>query len=355
LLETGESARLTEEDEDEVSSQDELDSRFQLFSVDASSHELISGRYELHFSGGQSSLVIHNVTTDDIGLYVCAVSNGIGRSANVTNQLVVRHAPIMRLFPSVTKSASDSGSVGRLVCRVTAAPDVKFTWFKGEQLLASESSKGNVVLPSIPTAVEHPSGSGSLTHLTSIGQSLSSLSSSSSISSISLAEKFTLFGIRRIGLATFESTLLIQDVHPLDYGLYTCRAQNTFGSSSAEIRFTKPSRPDRPISLRAMNRTAVSITVRWIAAFDGGLSQRFRLRFKSAYASYLKSSSNAGHSYLDIESSDARDYTVTGLQPGTEYLFSIQAINELGESDYTNDLLRESTLDGKQRLVKTCG
>lgn len=306
-----------------------------------------NGRYVVNVASGRSTFTIHNVTTDDTGIYRCIISNGIGSAANVSNQLVVRHSPILRLWPNVAKSASDSGSIGRLVCRVTAAPDVQFNWFKDEQLLASESSNGSSIPVTIPTAIDHSTGSATHSHHFGVAASPSpavgSLSNAHhSPSSIGLVEKFSLGGIRRIGLATFESSLLIQDVRPSDYGLYSCRAQNRMGSASAEIRFSKPSRPDRPVSLRAVNRTAISITMRWGAAFDGGLTQRFRLRYKPI--AYLLTKSK--YVEVDIDSPEARDHTVTGLQPGTEYAFSIQAINDLGQSDYTNEIVRESTLDG---------
>ena len=330
--------RVPTEDEPEMTLSLSMDSK-QGFDriplVKADQMKQSNSRLELSLSGRRASLTINNVTTADSGLYLCVVANGIGRPTNASNRLVVKQAPVMRLLPSVYKSASDSGSVGRLVCRVSAAPDVHFSWSKDEQLLASESSVG--FSHAIPTAVEH---------LTSNGVQISDLSVGSSSAASAMGEKYVLPGIRQIGLYTYESTLLIHEVNPLDYGLYGCRAHNALGSAAGEIQFGKPGRPDRPLALRAVNRTAVSVSLHWIAGFDGGLSQRFRLRFKPTSGSYLKASFN----FLDVDSSKTRGFTVTGLRPGTEYTFAIQAINALGESEYTSDLVKESTLDGRIRF-----
>ena len=261
----------------------------------------------------------------------------------------------MKLLPTTIKSASDQGSIGKLSCRAQAAPNVEFTWLKNDALISKRSSLAKTDnLNSIDlfnsallsnqisaTSADHlaysdhrnPFSSNSISQLTGTGGRLPK-------------EKFVVLPIRRIGLITMESVLLINDVSPADYGLYRCRAENELGKSTADVFFSKPVPPDTPVALRAINSSSVSITVKWIPGFNGGLPQQYRLRFKKTDSSSSYKSA-AGYNYLDINSSELREWTIGGLKPGSEYLFAIQSINDLGESEFTKDIVRERTLDGE--------
>lgn len=265
----------------------------------------------------------------------------------------------MKLLPTTIKSASDQGSIGRLSCIAQAAPNSEFTWLKNDVVISKRSSLSKTdSLNSIDLfngallSNQISATSSDLAYSADHQQQFSSntinqLSAAGSINRMP-KEKYTVLPIRRIGLITMESVLLINDVSPADYGLYRCKSENELGQSMADVFFSKPVAPDTPLALRAINASSVSITLKWIPGFDGGFPQQYRLRFKKTDTSNSNShKSAAGYNYLDINASDLREWTITGLKPGTEYLFAIQSFNELGESEFTKDIVRERTLDGK--------
>lgn len=264
----------------------------------------------------------------------------------------------MKLLPTTIKSASEQGLIGKLVCRTQAAPNVEFTWLKNDVVISKRNSLTKAdTLNSIDLynsallSNQISSSSADLAysdhhHNQFSSNSINQLTNNNNRLS---KEKFIVLPIRRIGLITMESVLLIKDVSPADYGLYKCKAENELGKSTADVYFSKPVPPDTPVALRAVNSSSVAITLKWVPGFNGGLPQHYRLRFKktdspSSYKSVV------GYNYLDINSSDLTEWTITGLKPGTEYLFSIQAFNDLGESEFTKDIVRERTLDGKFKI-----
>lgn len=263
----------------------------------------------------------------------------------------------MKLLPTTIKSASDQGSVGRLSCRAQAAPNVEFTWLKNDVVISKRSSLSKAdtlnsidlfngaLLSNQISATSASDLAYSADHHNQLGANTINQLSATSNSRMP-KQKFVVLPIRRIGLITMESVLLISDVSPADYGLYRCRAENELGKSSADVYFSRPVPPDTPLALRAINASSVSITLKWIPGFDGGLPQQYRLRFKKTDSSGGYKSA-AGYNYLDINASELREWTITGLKPGNEYLFAIQSFNDLGESEFTKDIVRERTLDGK--------
>lgn len=259
----------------------------------------------------------------------------------------------MKLLPTTIKSASDQGSVGKLVCRAQAAPNVEFTWLKNDVVISKRNSLSKTdtlnsidLFNSALLSNQISSSSADLAY-SDPHQSQFSLNSINQLSDNRLPKKkFDVLPLRKIGLITMESVLLINDVSPADYGLYQCKAENELGKSSADVFFSKPTPPDTPVALRAINASSVSITLKWIPGFNGGLPQQYRLRFKKADLPNTHKSA-AGYNYLDINASELREWTITGLKPGTEYLFSIQSFNDLGDSEFTKDIVRERTLDGK--------
>ena len=47
----------------------------------------------------------------------------------------------MDLSPNLLKSASNNGETGRLVCRVSAAPAVNFTWSRTNSVITTDHHK----------------------------------------------------------------------------------------------------------------------------------------------------------------------------------------------------------------------
>lgn len=92
--------------------------------------------------------------------------------------------------------------------------------------------------------------------------------------------------------------------------------------------------PEHPKDLRAVNETTDSITLTWTPGFDGGADQNFRIRYKKSGTSIY---------YYREAPTNTTSYTITGLEPGANYDFFIAAYNFIGESAFTENVLKVST------------
>ena len=134
---------------------------------------------------------------------------------------------------------------------------------------------------------------------------------------------------------TWESILEVNNVDSKDYGAYECLAKNSMGDGRHTITLNVSSVPETPLGLRVLNFTHDSVTLTWIPGFDGGSSQTFRIRYWVSNSDHTRST--------DVSPKNATVYTVSPLALGTEYSFSICALNSLGESNYSTDIVRQET------------
>jgi hypothetical protein len=254
----------------------------------SSSNSSSDSRVRITLEDNRSFLVIQNVTEQDSGLYECVASNGIGSADTAGSRLLVKHKPIIDRSLSLSKSAVESGETGRLFCRAEGAPNVTFSWTKEGQVLKND-------------------------------------------------DKYLIEPTLQLDIVTYQSTLVINSVSKHDYGSFKCVARNQLGYDSLSINFTRTSKPDCPLSLKVINITSESVTLRWMPGFDGGLPQSFRLRFKT-------SKEGDPFVYSDVFPSNTTSFTISSLSPSTEYTFHVMAYNFLGESEYTSDNVKAETL-----------
>lgn len=187
---------------------------------------------------------------------------------------------------TMLRAATGAGEKGRLPCRVLAAPQPIVVWTRSGQTIN--------VNQSVKYSSEY----------------------------------------RQIDALTYEAVLIIEKVAPADYGKYECAATNELGSTREFINLEITSPPEPPSNLTVLNVTHDSVTVSWIPGFDGGMKAHFRIRYREA---------NSEHYRYEDGIPNVNKLTVTGLRTNTVYLFSITAINGLGNSTYLPDLTKVHT------------
>lgn len=185
------------------------------------------------------------------------------------------------------KFASDAGESAKITCRASASPLAKFTWARaGSPINANTTGK-----------------------------------------------YFTTY--RQIDALVSESTLIITHVSSSDYGNYECVARNDLGFATNSPRLEVTSAPDTPTLLEVANVTHESVTLQWTPGFDGGMKASYRIRYREI--------NDVGYKYEDVLPHNVSQYTVKGLELSTGYVFSIMAMNKLGNSKYMPDIVSAKT------------
>ncbi|XP_067399051.1 nephrin [Emydura macquarii macquarii] len=229
-------------------------------------------------SGAVGRLRIREAQRAQAGLYECRVDNGLPPPARGSARLIVRFKPEIEKGVGLGKVAvpGDGSSPAALQCRAQGVPSVQFSWAKNGAPLHADN----------PRYTERTWHEGTW-H-----------SSTLTIANVSAAQ---------------------------DYATFTCRASNALGTDRLDIQLLSTSRPDPPTGLKVVSVTHNSAALEWIPGFDGGLPQRFRIRYRwPGTPSTL---------YVDVFPPQTPAFTLTGLSPATPYSVGVSAHNPLGESD----------------------
>ncbi|XP_050737080.1 nephrin-like isoform X2 [Eriocheir sinensis] len=250
--------------------------------------------HKKHASENVVEMTIKNVTVEDTGVFICSAKNEIGEAATKSTAVVVKHKPIIAKAAKYQKAAAEAGRDARLTCRASGAPFVSFTWYTRDN---------TPIEPAIYSRFDHRY----------------------------IVENSKLVD----GLVTYESVLLIKNITTKDYGFFECLAQNSLGSSRTAIHLDITSRPDTPLDLKVLNATHNSIDLTWTPSFDGGLPQKYRVRYHVTGA--------ARYQYTDVYPDNVTSFTVTNLALGTTYSFAVLAFNDKGESDFTEQDVQATT------------
>jgi len=257
-------------------------------------------------------LTVLNATAADSGKFWCVANNGVGDTVikNATF-LLVRHKPMMRKSPLLSKAASDLGEEAKVICESKAVPNVTFVW-------------------------KRPSS----------GSTIDDNDTKYSVSPVEVLDELR-----------YRSVLTVRNVTRKDYGSYECVARNSEGVAKTRIVLDVKSRPDPPTDLHVVNVTSDSVHLAWNPGFHGGMDQWFRVR-------YVRSGRFEDPSTQDVYPANVQDVVLTGLEPGVQYSITLMAFNNIGESNYTsgppvivrtsdgplkNEMMREA-LEGKGEI-----
>ncbi|XP_023577409.1 nephrin isoform X2 [Octodon degus] len=237
--------------------------------------------------GSTGRLRIRHATLVQAGAYQCIVDNGVAPPARGLVRLVVRFAPQVEHPAPLTKvaAAGDSTSSATLHCRARGVPNIVFTWTKN----------------GVPLDLQDPRYTEHTYHQGGVHSSLLT------IANVSAAQ---------------------------DYALFTCTATNSLGSDHTNIQLVSISRPDPPLGLKVVSLTPHSVGLEWKHGFDGGLPQKFHIRYEAL--------ETPGFLYVDVLPPQATTFTLTGLQPSTRYRVWLLASNAMGDSGLTDKQIQLS-------------
>ncbi|KAM5132240.1 nephrin [Mantella aurantiaca] len=236
---------------------------------------------ERQAEGLTGRLVIGEAKRTDAGRYECMVDNGVPPAVRADARLIVRFKPEIQKGVHLSKVAvpGDGKTSTGLICKAEGIPTVSFSWAKNGVTLDFKNPRY-----SVQTSNEQ---------------------------------------------WVHTSTLIIANVSAVhDYATFTCTATNALGLDIFSIHLLSTSRPDPPSDLKVLSFKHNYVTLGWSAGFDGGLKQKFRVRYWwSGVDSYM---------YVDVFPPQSTVFSITGLKGSTTYNFSVNAINALGDSDYAD-------------------
>ncbi|KAB7505745.1 Neurotrimin [Armadillidium nasatum] len=232
-------------------------------------------------------LMLTNITLEDSGIYVCTATNGVGNASETQITFDVQYAPVVKPVENIVHSGVKEEKT--LWCVVKSSPSPKVDWYKG----------GTPVNPM------------------------------RLLKGINTENRYSLH---------------FDQVQMEDFGLYSCNASNYFGNDSATIELTgKPLQP--------------KITSNPAGFFEDNYTLTWDVKSYSPVISYfvfLKNESlDSGETWVNITvpanpSSSifhSQLYTLTDLSPGTRLIAQIKAINEFGESEFSDPFIFETHID----------
>ncbi|KPM07346.1 Immunoglobulin domain containing protein 7 [Sarcoptes scabiei] len=198
------------------------------------------------------------------GIYLCEVSNGVGKPLEAKASLTINQLPqlIVKVIPYGDKSMKiplnihDQDQIIKLTvrhhnqvslaCTATGSIPLSIQWYKNGQKI--NAFDGNSV-----------SSTTSLRIFESSAKKFKSFTSSSIDS-----DQSKQFGERK-------SNLLLKDVDRSDTARYVCEARNPFGTTFRMIILHVLKRPDAPESLKAIDVGSRTVTLTWSIGFTGNL------------------------------------------------------------------------------------
>ncbi|XP_071529342.1 nephrin-like isoform X2 [Panulirus ornatus] len=247
-------------------------------------HTLASG-------DGVARLMLTNARREDTGVYKCrATGSALNSPAPATTKLIVKQ-PVALAEEGVGSSGSWAalGGRGQLVCHVRAAPSPSFVWTTQDGRDIHSDDKYNIRKPELVD-----------------------------------------------GLVLWASVLEVGGVTPQDYGQYRCSATNVLGSGATILTLHPPKPPQQPTNFTVVSISNASVSLGWSPNPEDEMPVGFTVRYRAA--------GTLLYQYVNISEGSATEARVSGLSPGVEYNFSVQARNDQGGSRYVTPPITVTTL-----------
>ncbi|XP_042886631.1 nephrin-like [Penaeus japonicus] len=229
------------------------------------------------------SLVLQKVSRRSSGQYTCSATNLHGTGGSNAVQLSVKFAPLCRAGQKVIYGGGKHEEIN-VTCSVEAHPEPKsFRW-------AFNTSSEMVDIPSSRIWV--------------VGKGRSQAS-------------------------------YTPRTH-LDYGSLLCWANNDVGRQQQPCIFhiIHAASPEPVNNCTVENVSSTGASIRCLAGWNGGLDQTFTLSVTHARAhTRAHDKKEAPRVLANTSTSPKPEFTLSGLEPGTEYVLTIMGVNKKGQSE----------------------
>ncbi|CAK1602580.1 unnamed protein product [Parnassius mnemosyne] len=238
------------------------------------------------------------------GRYMCRADNGVGRGLSKVITISVNE-PAHFEFSSRNMSVRRTAAVS-LTCEARGDPPIQLHWTHNMQRLDLSTYR------------------------------------------ISVSEKRSDSGA--------SSTLSIAHAQRRDSGVYRCRAENAYGRDELLIYLAVQEFPEAPRGLIVRRRESRGARLSWRRGYDGNARLRaYRLQYRVVGAE-PRTAQRADwtdaptrelppdlliqkQESLDPDSEVILEYQVDGLRPATAYALRLAAVNDIGDSEYSESVI----------------
>ncbi|XP_037795077.1 synaptogenesis protein syg-2-like [Penaeus monodon] len=245
-----------------------------------------SSRAALSAGLGEARIVLEWATQADTGLYTCLAANNISAAPPATTAVVVTQPPVFVLAGTEEeewgRTRSAEGTNGRVECRVRAAPAPSFTWSAANNVELHNNKKYYIHVPQLVDRV-----------------------------------------------AEWISVLVVRNITPADYGLYTCTAHNSRGSHASNYSLSPPIFPDVPLDVNVTQVSSSTAVVTWRHNRMGAPAWGYTIRYRTI------GKEKQEQQIVDARGPNRTKTVIEGLSRGLRYAFTVQAYNEHGRSNHS--------------------
>ena len=184
--------------------------------------------------------------------------------------------------------AGDLGQSVTLVCTATGVPEVRFKWISGSG--ATIESDADSVRPASELLADY------------LGYIIQT---------------------KRMSDTLFQSGLTIKRITDRELNKsFKCMAFNQKGETLKDMELRERGKPDPPNHIKLINITHNTAFFAWKPGFDGGDGQTFKIK-------YFKQEDNE----QEVQQTNDNWILISGLEAGSQYSFSVCAVNGFGESE----------------------
>ncbi|KAL4228936.1 ommatidial rotation [Mactra antiquata] len=144
----------------------------------------------------------------------------------------------------------------------------------------------------------------------------------------------------------FENTTIleIKSVSIPDFGNYTLKMENVYGTYIAHYQLKANGKPEAPTNIQFSHVTDTSVTIRWTPGYDMGSKQHFIIM--KLYEGTNRSGMLSSYiycPYVNLRRNQTCTYTVDYLYSDTQYNLTVAAENEKGFLTLSKESIRFKT------------